>query len=52
MITGLTRAEAAYLVQANRCACGSNLVDSWGGSFGYDAPVVRCLKDLNHKTIF
>ena len=39
------------MVQTHRCACGGILLDSHGGSFGVDGPVVRCLKDLEHSTI-
>jgi len=52
MITGLTSAEAAALVRAHLCgACGGVLVDCWGGSFGVAAPIVRCLKDIEHNTL-
>jgi phage recombination protein Bet len=52
VITNLTAAEAATLVKAHVCGdCGGDLVNPWGGSYGVNGPIVRCLKDLGHSSL-
>jgi hypothetical protein len=31
--------------------CGGRLSVAWGGSFGHNGYILRCLKDIEHKTI-
>ena len=45
-----SRAEAKRLVRDFLCGeCGGPLVDPWGGSYGINGQVVRCLADSDHQ---
>ena len=44
------RAEAKRLVQGFLCGeCGGALIDPWGGAYGINGQVVRCVDNVEHR---
>lgn len=47
-----TAETAQSIVDNSVCGeCGSNLLNPWGGSYGVDGHVVRCVKDVEHQGV-